>query len=259
MGVNRSAVNLSISNHGSLLFVVCLEGEDVQKEETATFYMFSKTPGMNSGSMINLKDQIMRLSIDIIRVNGPIDIQDRGQGHHMISGQIEDIHIQETNLIIDQEANIDLDHVDTLDLGQGTDIQGHVLEVENIQDRDQDLKHEENLETGAQFHFLIDIEILGQDQMRDIDIQGQDQKKGQGVIQKVDQVQGHQVDKKIRKRRRNTKSKRNLQSQIKIIGYQMARLIKQEGLIQMMMKLASLKLECNKQIDVKRKIIMIKK
>lgn len=242
-----------------MLFQVCLEGGDVQKEETATFYMFSKTPGMNSGSMINLKEQIMRLSIDIIRVNGPIDIQDQGQGHHMISGQIEDIHIQETNLIIDQEANIDLDHVDTQDLGQGTDIQGHVLEVENIQDRDQDLKHEENLETGAQFHFLIDIEILGQDQMRDIDIQGRDQKKGQGVIQKVDQVQGHQVDKKIRKRRRNTKSKRNLQSQIKIIGYQMARLIKQEELIQMLMKLASLKLKCNKQIDVKRKIIMIKK
>ena len=214
-----------------LLFQVCLEEGDVQKEETATFYMFSKILGMNSGSMINLKEKTMRLSIDIIRVNGPIDIQDQGQGHHMIKGQTEDIHIQETNLIIDQEANIDQDHIDTLDLGQGTDIQDHVLEVENIQDRDQGHKHEENQETGTQFHILIDIEILGQDQMRDIDIQGQDQKKGQGVIQKVDQVQGHQVDKQIRKRRRNTKNKRNIQSQIKIIGYQMARLIKLEELI----------------------------
>jgi hypothetical protein len=46
----------------------------------------------------------------------------------------------------------------------------HVLEVENIQGRDQGHNHEENQETGAQFHILIDIEILGQDQMRDIDI-----------------------------------------------------------------------------------------
>ena len=143
---------------------------------------------MNSGSMINLRENLLRLLIDIIIVKGHIDIQDQGQGHPMIKDQTEDIHIQETNQIIDQEANTDQDHIDTL--GQGTDIQGHVLEVENIQGRDQGHNHEENQETGAQFHILIDIEILGQDQMRDIDIQGQGQKKGQGVIQKVDQVQG---------------------------------------------------------------------
>jgi hypothetical protein len=40
----------------------CLQG-DVQKEETATFYMFLKTPGMNSGSMINLRENLLSISL----------------------------------------------------------------------------------------------------------------------------------------------------------------------------------------------------
>lgn len=49
---NKSAVNQSISNPGSQLYVACLEEVDVQKEEIVTFYMYSKIQGMNSGDMI---------------------------------------------------------------------------------------------------------------------------------------------------------------------------------------------------------------